>query len=133
MPSRHPSQRHELAVMRPLTHSLEADIRDYAMLQNFPILPRPLCSKPSQPSETSSYKLLLASLEAMNPNVRKNLLNAMSTVRPSHLLDQDLRQSCGHDPINGEPKSTSSDTFGLEDDDTEEFLYDSSEAARQKQ
>lgn len=121
MPARYTSQRHELAVMRPLIYSMEADIRDYAMLKKFPILPCNLCSNQAN-LQRPQVKLLLASLEAMNPNVRKNLLNAMSTVKPSHLLDQDLRQSCGLDPITGEPQSVISETLELVGDDDTEFL-----------
>jgi tRNA 2-thiocytidine biosynthesis protein TtcA len=101
MPARYTSTRYRLAVLRPLIYSLEHDIREYALLQKFPILPCNLCSNQAN-LQRPQIKLMLNSLEAMNPNVRRNLLNAMSTVRPSHLLDQELRIKCGLDPITGQ-------------------------------
>lgn len=116
MPARYTSTRYRLAVLRPLIYNLEHDIREYAFLQKFPILPCNLCSNQAN-LQRPQIKLLLNSLEAMNPNVRRNLLNAMSTVRPSHLLDQELRIMCGLDPITGQ------DLIGkTEIVDEEEFL-----------
>lgn len=55
---------------------------------------------------------------------KQNLLNAMGDVRPSHLLDQNLRQACGMDPITaaadgaeegGHGSSTSPEFSGNED------------------
>ena len=40
-------------------------------------------------------KALLATLEAENPNVRRNLLAALGNVRPTHLLDHELRAKLG--------------------------------------
>ena len=37
----------------------------------------------------------------LNPNTKKNMMNAMGDVRPSHLLDVGLRQACGLDSITG--------------------------------
>ena len=40
-------------------------------------------------------KALLTTLEAENPNVRRNLLAALGNVRPTHLLDRDLTARLG--------------------------------------
>ena len=101
MPARYKSQRGDLAVMRPLMNSMEADIARYSALQDFPILPCNLCSNQSN-LQRPQVKLLLNTLQDLNPSVKQNLLNAMSDIRPSHLLDQKLRLSCGMDPITGE-------------------------------
>lgn len=101
MPARYTSERFGLAVMRPLITCLEETIRDYAKLSEFPILPCNLCSNQAN-LHRPQVKMLLSSLELLNDNVKRNLLNAIGDVRPSHLLDQSLRQACGMDPITGE-------------------------------
>lgn len=101
MPARYTSKRGSLAVMRPLMNSFESDIERYSVLKDFPILPCNLCSNQSN-LQRPQVKLLLNTLQDLNPSVKQNLLNAMGDIRPSHLLDQDLRESCGMDPITGE-------------------------------
>lgn len=39
--------------------------------------------------------------ETMNPNARKNVITAMSNVKPTHLLDENLRVACGLDGKTG--------------------------------
>jgi len=102
MPARYTSDRYKLGVMRPLIGCLEDTIRDYAKLREFPILPCNLCSNQAD-LQRPQVKMLLSSLELLNENVKRNLLKAISDVRPSHLLDQNLRSSCGLDPVTGEP------------------------------
>ena len=59
----------------------------------------------------AKVKLLVATLEGLNPNARKNIRNAMSDVRPSHLLDRGLRAAAGLDPITGEVRRAISPPF----------------------
>jgi tRNA 2-thiocytidine biosynthesis protein TtcA len=101
MPARYTSKRGSLAVLRPLIKSMEADIERYAMMKGFPILPCNLCSNQAN-LQRPQVKLLLNTLGGMNPNAKQNLLRAMSDIRPSHLLDQNLREACGMDPITGD-------------------------------
>lgn len=101
MPARYTSKRGALAVLRPLMQSMEEDIAKYASVQEFPILPCNLCSNQAN-LQRPQVKLLLSTLQDLNPQAKQNLLNAMADVRPSHLLDQQLRQSCGMDPITGD-------------------------------
>lgn len=108
MPARYTSERYKLAVMRPLITCLEDTIREYAQLREFPILPCNLCSNQAN-LQRPQVKMLLSSLEMLNGNVKRNMLNAISDVRPSHLLDQKLRNSCGLDPITGETLSGDDD------------------------
>jgi hypothetical protein len=35
-------------------------------------------------------KLLVGTLDSLNVNAKKNVLNALRDVRPSHLLDQEI-------------------------------------------
>ena len=37
----------------------------------------------------------------MNPNARRNVITSMGKVKPSHLLDENLRIACGLDGITG--------------------------------
>lgn len=101
MPARYTSKRGSLGVLRPLMHSMEVDIAAYAKLQGFPILPCNLCSNQAN-LQRPQVKLLLNTLQDLNPNAKQNLLRAMSDIRPSHLLDQGLREACGMDPVTGE-------------------------------
>lgn len=55
----------------------------------------------AQDAQRAKMKLLLHTLDSMNPNARKNLLNAMGDIRPSHLLDRGLRAACGLDADTG--------------------------------
>jgi len=102
MPPRYTSQRGKLAVMRPLLKCLEDDIALYAQFAKFPILPCNLCK--NQPNlHRPQVKLLLQTMEsAFTKDTKKNMLNAMSDIKPSHLLDQQLRRAVGMDPITGE-------------------------------
>ena len=88
---------------------MEADIERYSILQDFPILPCNLCSNQAN-LQRPQVKLLLQTLQDLNPNAKQNLLNAMGDVRPSHLLDQNLRQACGMDRITGQDDDDDHDT-----------------------
>jgi tRNA 2-thiocytidine biosynthesis protein TtcA len=88
-------------VIRPLCYAAEADIAAFAERMAFPIVPCDLCG--SQPNlRRRRVKALLAELSAEHPAVKGNLLNALSHVVPSHLLDRDLHravaQATGKDP-----------------------------------
>lgn len=102
MPARYQSKRGSLAVMRPLIACKEEDIAEYAALQEFPILPCNLCSSQEGELQRPAVKLLLQTLQGMNPTAGQNMLRACQDVRPSHLLDQSLREACGMDPVTGQ-------------------------------
>ena len=106
-------------VIRPLMTCLQDDIREYASAMDFPILPCNLCG--SQPdAHRAKMKMLVGLLDGMNPNARKNMITAMSDVRPSHLLDVNLREACGLNGKTGEIVSMAMDRArlvrGFEDD-----------------
>lgn len=101
MPARYYSTERDMHVIRPLMTCLEDDIREYASAMEFPILPCNLCG--SQPdAHRAKMKMLVGLLDGMNPNARKNMITAMSDVRPSHLLDVNLREACGLNGKTGE-------------------------------
>ncbi len=79
-------------VIRPLCYAAEADIAAFAAAMAFPIVPCDLCG--SQPNlRRKRVKALLAELSAEHPAVKGNLLNALSRVVPSHLLDRGLQRA----------------------------------------
>jgi len=101
MPARYTSKRGQLAVMRPLITCMEDDIEEYARLSKFPILSCNLCKNQAN-LQRPQVKLLLQTLSSFTPDAKKNWLHALGDVKPSHLLDQNLRKAVGMDPITGE-------------------------------
>ncbi len=101
MPARYYSNERNIHVIRPLMSSLEDDIASFAKAKDFPILPCNLCG--TQPdAQRAKVRMLVDTLTALNPNAKRNMINAMSDVRPSHLLDINLREACGIDGSTGE-------------------------------
>jgi tRNA 2-thiocytidine biosynthesis protein TtcA len=94
MPPRLRSDDGRHVVIRPLIYSSEADIAAFAEAKAFPIVPCDLCGSQEQ-LQRKQVKRLLDDLETKNPNVRRNVLAALGNVRPTHLLDADLRGKLG--------------------------------------
>eukprot|EP00522_Entomoneis_paludosa_P007240 CAMPEP_0172453334 /NCGR_PEP_ID=MMETSP1065-20121228/10706_1 /TAXON_ID=265537 /ORGANISM="Amphiprora paludosa, Strain CCMP125" /LENGTH=132 /DNA_ID=CAMNT_0013205513 /DNA_START=13 /DNA_END=411 /DNA_ORIENTATION=+ len=117
MPARYTSHARDtpLAVIRPLLTCVEEDIAQYAQLSQFPILPCNLCSNQAN-LQRPQVKLLLSTLEGLNPQAKQNMLRALQTVKPSHLLDQSLREACGMDPITGDGMDEDTDHGDEEDE-----------------
>jgi len=79
-------------IIRPLVLCSEQLIIEYATLKAFPIIPCDLCGSQDNLKRVEVRRLLLQ-LEAINPGIRKNLLAALGNVKPSHLLDAQLKAS----------------------------------------
>lgn len=89
-------------LIRPLAYCDEPELARLAELRAFPILPCDLCGS-QEHLHRKKVKALLNELAAENPHVRQNVFAALGNVRPSHLLDRELRRRCGLDPHSGEP------------------------------
>ena len=79
-------------VIRPLGTCEEEDLRRFAWLKGYPIVPCgcPLCGASVLESRRAQIKALVADLRASIPDVKFSLLKAMKNVKTSHLLDRDL-------------------------------------------
>ncbi len=88
-------------VIRPLINCAEADLVEFAELMQFPILPCNLCGS-QDGLKRQRVKALLTELNDENPNVRGNMFRALSNVRPTHLLDPELRRLYGLDNMTGD-------------------------------
>ena len=96
MPARLRSDDGRNTVIRPLAYCAEAELAAYAKEQGLPVVPCGLCS--SQPNQQRArVKKLIAELAREHPAVPGNLLNALSNVVPSHLLDRGLTRRDGSD------------------------------------
>ncbi len=76
-------------VIRPLAYCQENDIREYAQLMEFPIIPCNLCGSQDNLSRVK-VKQLIMQLAKDNPKVPSNILHALSSVQPSQLMDHKL-------------------------------------------
>lgn len=76
-------------VIRPLAYCRESDIRAFAELREYPIIPCDLCG--SQPNlQRARINRLVEDLENDIPNIRSSMLTALGNAIPSHLLDHQL-------------------------------------------
>lgn len=90
-------------VIRPLAYAAERDIAAYASLLRFPIVPCNLCGS-QDGLKRARIKRLLAQLEGENDKVMGNLVAALGSVVPTHLLDRALlRRLTGEDPPEASP------------------------------
>jgi len=79
-------------VIRPLGTCEEEDLRRFAWLKGYPIVPCgcPLCGASVLESRRAQIKALVSELRASIPDLKFSLLKAMKNVKPTHLLDKQL-------------------------------------------
>ncbi len=94
MPARYQTDDGRFDVIRPLIFVAEEEIRRYAELMEFPIIPCNLCG--SIEGQRKFIRHTLDELEETIPHIRNSVLAAMKNVRRSHLLDESL-----WDPVAG--------------------------------
>lgn len=89
MPPKLLSDNKEQIVIRPLIFCQEKDIINYAKEQQFPIIPCNLCGSQENLAR-QRIKKLVAELAKENSKIPSNILHALSTVKPSQLMDHHL-------------------------------------------
>jgi len=89
MPPKLLSDNKKHVVIRPLVYCQEADIIKYAIEQKFPIIPCNLCGSQENLAR-QRVKVLIDQLAKENPKVPSNMLHALTSVRPSQLMDKKL-------------------------------------------
>lgn len=75
-------------IIRPLSYCQEKDIAAYAKKQDFPIIPCTLCGSQDNLARKKITRLL-NTLSQENPKIPSNLLHALSSIKPSQLMDHD--------------------------------------------
>ncbi len=76
-------------VIRPLVYCKEEQIKEYASLRAFPIIPCNLCG--SQPNmQRQVIKQMMKQWETTYPDRKEIIMTALSKVHPSHLYDKNL-------------------------------------------
>ena len=76
-------------VIRPLAYVPEHDLRDYAALRGFPIIPCNLCGSRDD-LKRRQVREMVAEWERRHPGRAQNVFHALARVTPSHLLDREL-------------------------------------------
>lgn len=89
-------------VIRPLLECAESDIAAFATEQRFPILPCNLCGS-QEGLKRPAMKEMLNAFAEHHPHVRNVIMAAMGNVRPTHLLDSDLKVAWEQRPSHIQP------------------------------
>lgn len=89
MPPKLLSDNKKHIVIRPLAYCQEKDIAEYAKLVEFPIIPCNLCGSQTD-LKRMRVKSMINKLAEDNPKVPSNMLHALTSVKPSQLMDKTL-------------------------------------------
>lgn len=87
MPPKLLSDNKKHIVIRPLAYCQENDIAAFAEAMAFPIIPCTLCGS-QENLMRKRIKVLLDQLTLENPKVPSNMLHALSSIKPSQLMDK---------------------------------------------
>ncbi|MEX0345860.1 MAG: tRNA 2-thiocytidine(32) synthetase TtcA [Rhizobiaceae bacterium] len=89
MPPKLVNDEGDVKVLRPLAFCAEADLAKYAEALKFPIIPCDLCGS-QDGLQRNAMKEMLNDIERRMPGRKDTMIRALTTVRPSHLLDRSL-------------------------------------------
>ncbi len=99
MPPKLLSDNKKHIVIRPMCYVQEKDLVAYAQEQAFPIIPCNLCGSQSNLKRVR-VKKLIEWLAQENPKIPSNILHAISSIKPSQLMDKKLWDFESFEPIN---------------------------------
>lgn len=102
MPPKLLSDNKKHIIFRPLVYCQENDIAEFARLMEFPIIPCNLCGS-QENLMRKQIKLLIDQLSQGNPKIPSNMLHALSSVKPSQLMDKKLWDFKGLEKLQGQP------------------------------
>jgi tRNA 2-thiocytidine biosynthesis protein TtcA len=102
MPPKLLNEEGDLFVYRPLAHVAEVDCEKFVSAMKYPIIPCDLCGS-QDGLQRQQVKKILDGWEANSPGRRQIMFNALSSARPSHLLDPQIFDFVGlkREPIKG--------------------------------
>lgn len=87
MPPKLLSDNKQHIIIRPLAYCQEKDIVTYAEEQCFPIIPCNLCGS-QENLMRQRIRILIDQLAKENPKIPSNILHALSSIKPSQLMDK---------------------------------------------
>lgn len=87
MPPKLLSDNKKNIIIRPLAYCQEKDIAEFAKILAFPIIPCTLCGS-QENLVRKRVKNLIGQLAEENPKVPSNILHALSSIKPSQLMDK---------------------------------------------
>lgn len=89
MPAKYRTDNGEHVVIRPLAYCREEDLKRYAELREFPIIPCTLCGS-QENMQRKVIKKMLRDWDAEYPHRSEIIFNALQNISPSHLFDKKL-------------------------------------------
>jgi len=89
MPPKLLSDNKKHIIIRPLAYCQEKNIAQFAELMGFPIIPCTLCGS-QENLMRKKVKTLIHRLALENPKVPSNMLHALSSIKPSQLMDKNF-------------------------------------------
>lgn len=117
MPPKLLSDNKKHVIIRPLAYCQENDIAMFAKEMAFPIIPCNLCGS-QENLMRKRVKLLIDQLALENPKVPSNILHALTSIKPSQLMDKKLWDFKGLEKERNMQLSDSDETdaggFGME-------------------
>jgi tRNA 2-thiocytidine biosynthesis protein TtcA len=89
MPAKLVSDDGRHTVIRPLAYVAEHDLAAWAAHRRFPIIPCTLCGSQDN-LQRATLKAMVQDWERQYPGRTDNMLHAMGTITPSHMMDRNL-------------------------------------------
>ena len=89
MPPIYKTDNQKHIVIRPLAYCKEADIEQFSIEKNFPIIPCNLCGSQDN-MQRQNIKTMLQDWELKHPGRTEVIFNSLKNISPSHMLDRNL-------------------------------------------